>query len=197
MNSAEQPLVSIVTPMYNEEKHLAVCIESLLAQTYRNWECLIADNCSTDGSPRIARDYADKDPRIRVQRNDRCLRAVANFNAALRKISPSSKYCKVVFADDFIFPECLERMVSLAEANPSVGIVGAYGLQGDSVMWTGLPIPVKWFRAENSAVDTFSTACMCLGRQRRCSFVRNLFGIEIPSLTNRIFTRIATLAWSC
>ncbi|MGO8756753.1 MAG: glycosyltransferase family 2 protein [Terracidiphilus sp.] len=133
--------MSIVTPMYNEEKHLAVCIESLLAQTYRNWECLIADNCSTDGSPRIARDYADKDPRIRVQRNDRCLRAVANFNAALRKISPSSKYCKVVFADDFIFPECLERMVSLAEANPSVGIVGAYGLQGDSVMWTGLPYP--------------------------------------------------------
>ncbi len=141
MDTTGQPLISIVTPMYNEEKHVATCIESLLAQTYQNWECLIADNCSTDSSPRIARAYAERDPRIRVERNDRCLRAVENFNSALRKISRFSKYCKIVFADDFIFPECLEQMVRVAERHVSVGIVGAYGLQGCQVMWTGLPYP--------------------------------------------------------
>jgi glycosyltransferase involved in cell wall biosynthesis len=102
---------------------------------------VIADNCSTDGSPQIAHAYAERDPRIRVERNDRCLRAVENFNGALRKISRFSKYCKIVFADDFIFPECLEQMVRVADRHPSVGIVGAYGLQGHQVMWTGLPYP--------------------------------------------------------
>ncbi len=61
------------------------------------------------------------------------LRSIANHNIALRRISPESKYCKVVFADDWIYPECLEKMVRLAEENPSVALVGAYSLQGDRV----------------------------------------------------------------
>jgi glycosyltransferase involved in cell wall biosynthesis len=84
MNIEKQPLVSIVTPLYNEEKHLRECIESLLGQTYQNWECIIANNCSTDDSGRIAREYAAKDVRIRVEDNQQFLRAVANFNGALR-----------------------------------------------------------------------------------------------------------------
>jgi len=133
------PLVSIVTPVYNDSTYLAECIESVLAQTYQNWDYTIVDNCSTDGSVEIARGYAAKDSRIRVHENQRFLRAVPNHNLALRQISPESKYCKMVFADDWIFPQCLEQMVSVAEEHPSVGIVGAYGLQGREVMWTGLP----------------------------------------------------------
>src|SRR5262249_3812907 len=60
---------------------------------------------------------------------------------ALSQISPASKYCKVVFADDWLFPDCIEKMVAIAEEQPSVGIVGAYSLQGRSVMWVGLPYP--------------------------------------------------------
>ena len=143
MNTDTEPLVSIVTPMYNEAEYLAECIEGLLAQTYQNWDCTIVDNCSTDGSVEIARQYAAKDSRIRVHENQQYLRAVPNQNVALRKISPASKYCKIVFADDWIFPECLERMVAVAEEHPSVGIVGAYGLRGREVMWTGLPYPSR------------------------------------------------------
>jgi hypothetical protein len=69
------------------------------------------------------------------------LRAIPNFNVALRQISPMSKYCKVVLGDDWIFPECLERMVAVAEEHPSVGIIGAYALEGRQVRWTGLPYP--------------------------------------------------------
>jgi glycosyltransferase involved in cell wall biosynthesis len=127
--------------VYNDAAYLAECIESVLAQTYVNWEYTIVDNCCTDGSLEIAQCYATKDQRIRVWRNQQFLQAIPNHNAALRRISPVSKYCKVVFADDWIFPECLERMVGVAEKYPSIGIVGAYGLHGRHVEWVGLPYP--------------------------------------------------------
>src|SRR5688572_13422291 len=99
-----QPLVSIVTPVYNEEQYLAECIESVLSQTYRNWDYTIVDNCSTDASLAIAQRYAAADARIRVIRNAQFLTALQNCNAALRQISPGSKYCKVVLGDDWIYP---------------------------------------------------------------------------------------------
>lgn len=139
------PLVSVVTPVYNESEHIAECIESILNQSYQNWEYIILDNCSTDNTAEIAERYADVDSRIRVIRCDEFLPQVENHNRALRCISKDSVYCKVVFGDDWIFPECLERMVALAEANPSVGIVGAYTLEGDEVRCTGLPYQVTVF----------------------------------------------------
>jgi len=143
METAPQPLVSIVTPVHNEAEFLAECIESVLAQTYQNWEYTIVDNCSTDGSVEIARRYAATDRRVRVHENQQFLRALPNFNLALRQISLASKYCKVVLGDDWIFPECLERMVAVAEKHPSVGIVSAYALEGSQVKWTGLPYPSR------------------------------------------------------
>lgn len=151
MSPREQPLVSIVTPVYNNAPDLPECIESILAQTYQNWDYTIINNCSTDGSGEIARRYAANDHRIRVHDNKEFLRVVPNHNNALRQISPDSKYCKVVFADDWIFPRCIEEMVAVGEENPSVAIVGAYGLEEvrsdgvreDVVMWTGLPYPSR------------------------------------------------------
>lgn len=139
MDSRSMPLVSIVTPMYNEAEHLEECIQSVLRQTYQNWEYIIVDNCSTDGSTAIAKSYAEKDARIRVVENEEFVKAIANFNGALKQISPDSKYCKIVFGDDWLFPECLEQMVAVAESNPSVGIVAAYVLEGTRVVNSGLP----------------------------------------------------------
>jgi glycosyltransferase involved in cell wall biosynthesis len=139
MNITSQPMVSVVTPVYNEEEHLAECIESVLAQTYQNWDYTIVNNCSTDGSLEIARQYAAKDSRIRIHENKRFLEMLANHNVAVRQISPKSKYCKVVLGDDWIFPECLEKMVAVAEAYPSAGVVSSYQLHGQQVRSTGLP----------------------------------------------------------
>jgi glycosyltransferase involved in cell wall biosynthesis len=141
MGFSRQPLVSIVTPMYNESTYIAECIDSVLEQTYQNWEHVIVDNCSTDGSFEIAQRYAERDQRLRVLKNPELLEAIPNHNGALRQMAPASKYCKVVFADDRIFPECVERMVGVAELHPSVGLVGAYGIEGPRVVWTGLPYP--------------------------------------------------------
>lgn len=140
MSTTSQPLVSIVTPAYNEEEHLAECIESVLAQTYQNWDYTVVNNCSKDKTLEIARRYAAKDPRIRVRDNERFLEMIPNHNVAVRQVSPASKYCKVVLADDWIFPRCLEQMVAVAEANPSVGVVSAYEQFGEQVRIKGLPV---------------------------------------------------------
>ena len=138
MSLRQEPLVSVVTPTYNMGQYLAECIESILGQTYRNFEYIIVNNCSTDGTLEIALGYAKKDSRIRVHNNTEFVGVMENHNIALSLISPKAKYCKVVCADDFIFPECLTKMVELAEANPSVGLVGSYSLAGKKVMHSGL-----------------------------------------------------------
>jgi glycosyltransferase involved in cell wall biosynthesis len=139
MKPESQPLVSIVTPVYNEEEHLAECIESILAQSYQNWDYTIVDNCSVDGSLGVARRYAVKDRRIRIHVNKQFLEMIPNHNVAVRLISPLSKYCKVVLGDDWIFPECLEKMIAIGEKYPSVGVVSAYELCGQKIRMTGLP----------------------------------------------------------
>jgi len=137
--AADPPLVSIVTPFYNTEQYIAECIESVLAQTYRNWEYILVNNQSTDASRRIAERYTFGDSRIRLLDTPKHFGQIENFNAALKHISPESRYCKVVLADDWLFPECIERMVALAESHPSVGIVSAYRLFGDELTGDGLP----------------------------------------------------------
>jgi glycosyltransferase involved in cell wall biosynthesis len=142
---AERPLVSVVTPLHNGEAFLSECIESVLAQSYDRWNYTILNNHSTDGSLALAERYAAKDPRIRVVSTDRLLNVMASQNFAFRLIDPAAKYCKMVHADDWLFPECLRAMVELAEAHPTVGLVGAYRLdarpESARVGSDGLPYP--------------------------------------------------------
>ena len=141
MTADHQPLISVLTPVHNGEPYLSECIESVLRQTYTNFEYLIINNCSTDRSLEIASDYATSDSRIRVLNNDKFVEVIENHNIAFNSISPAAKYCKIISADDFIFPDCIRQMVELAEENPSVGIVGSYQLSGSSVKWQGFKYP--------------------------------------------------------
>jgi glycosyltransferase involved in cell wall biosynthesis len=139
--TSEQPLVSVLTPVYNGADFLVECIESVLAQTYQNYEYIIVNNCSTDRSLEIALAYAEKDKRIRVHNNQDFVGVIENHNIAFGLISPAAKYCKVVSADDFLFPEYLSRTMEVAEANPCVGIIGSYQLSGAYVIWQGFEYP--------------------------------------------------------
>ena len=138
-----QPLVSVLTPVYNGEEYLADCIESVLAQDYGELEYKIVNNCSTDGTLEIAQSYAKKDRRIEVRTNSTFVSAIENHNIAFGLVTPQCKYCKVVSADDWITPDCVSKMVQFAEAHPAVGIVGCYQRSGDSVKWQGLPRAVS------------------------------------------------------
>jgi glycosyltransferase involved in cell wall biosynthesis len=134
----ELPLVSIVTPVYNGEKFLAEAIESVLEQTYSNWEYTIVENCSTDRTLEIAQSYARKDKRILICQNSDLLPIIENHNLAMRQISERSRYCKVLHADDLLFPECLASMVEVAEAYPTTGIISSYRLDGNRVKSDGI-----------------------------------------------------------
>jgi len=144
-SSKEQPFVSVLTPVYNGEAYLAECIESVLAQSYGNFEYIIVNNCSKDRTLQIANQYAEKDKRIRVHDNTEFVDVIANHNIAFGLIHGAAKYCKVVSGDDFISPICIERLVDCAESNPSVGLVGCYQLSGAEIRWQGFRYPTSVF----------------------------------------------------
>lgn len=137
MNTNE-PLVSVLTPVYNGAETLGQCIESVLAQDYQNWEYHIVNNCSTDDTLKIAESYAAKDSRIHVTTNQTFVNVAENHNNAFRRVSAASRYFKVVSADDWIEPQCLSKMVSFALAHPTVGILCCHQQSGKNVRWREL-----------------------------------------------------------
>ncbi len=135
MSTSSILLVSIVTPVHNGAQYLHECVESVLSQTYTHWEYLIVNNCSSDETLNIARRYAALDTRIHVHDYDSFVDVIESHNRALRLISPHSKYCKLLSADDCLLPDCIAQMVDLAETHPNVGIVGAYTIRGGGMHW--------------------------------------------------------------
>jgi glycosyltransferase involved in cell wall biosynthesis len=159
----DQPLVSIVTPFYNTAPYIAECIESVLGQTYTNFEFLLVDNKSTDGSREIAESYAARDKRIKLFHNAEFLDQLPNCNGALERIDPASRYVKMALADDVLFPECVSRMVALAESRPTAGLVAAYYLYGDRVDGSGIPIDHSCVAGRDALRLTFLNSCFLTG----------------------------------
>jgi glycosyltransferase involved in cell wall biosynthesis len=115
-------LVSVCIPAYNYGAFLRDAIGSACEQTYRNIEIIVADNCSTDGTPRIVHSLAEADARIRYHRNERNLGMQGNFNRCLEL--SRGEYVKFLCADDALLPRCVERMVDAAERHPDAALVG-------------------------------------------------------------------------
>ena len=137
MNTAS-PLVSIITPVHNGEAFLAQCLDSVLRQSYTQWECIVINNSSSDATAAIAASYCDKDKRFRLYETETLLPVIENHNFAVGKISDESVFCKILHADDFLFPDCLAEMVRIGVENPRAGVIGAFTLAGDRVRCDGL-----------------------------------------------------------
>lgn len=118
----KRPLVSVIIPAYNAEKYLSQAIESILNQTFRDFELIIIDDCSTDGTGQIINDYLKLDKRIIALRNKNNLKLSRVLNRGI-KIA-RGKYLARMDADDVSFPERLEKQVAFMEANPEVGVSG-------------------------------------------------------------------------
>ena len=116
------PLVSVVMPVYNSEKFVAEAIESILRQTFTDFEFLIVDDGSTDGSLAIIQDYAERDTRIRYFSH-----AENRGEATARNTGMAHATCKCATgmdSDDVSLPERLEKQVELLESRPDIGAVG-------------------------------------------------------------------------
>lgn len=113
-----RPMVSIGIPVYNGEKYLATAIESLLAQSYTDFEIIISDNASTDRTQQIAEEYVVRDPRIRYDRMASNGGAILNFNRLVEM--SRGKYFKWAAADDVCAPQYLEVLVEMMEQDPEL-----------------------------------------------------------------------------
>jgi glycosyltransferase involved in cell wall biosynthesis len=118
----DRPLVSILMAAYNQEKFIAEAIDSVLASTYKNFELIIVDDCSSDATLAIAQSYLDKDNRVRVYKNERNLGDYPNRNRVASYAK--GKYIKYVDGDDAIYYWGLQVVVEMMERFPDA----AYGL---------------------------------------------------------------------
>lgn len=109
------PAVSIVVPCYNAADFIAEALSSVQRQTFRDWECIVVDDCSTDDSASIIKDMAAEDPRIIVLCLEQNGGASAARNAGFEKAT--GKWLTLLDADDAYASDRLERLVELAESN--------------------------------------------------------------------------------
>jgi len=119
------PTVSIFMPVYNSQKYLAETIESILRQTYKNFELIIADDGSTDRTFEVAKGYQQLDNRIKVI-NLPHKGEVHARNEALKYVNPNSKYLLNHDSDDISLPTKLERLVKYLEEHQEIDIVGCF-----------------------------------------------------------------------
>ncbi len=115
--------VSIVLPTYNGEKYIRIALDAILAQTYTNWELIIVDDCSTDNTNRIVNEYAQKDSRIKVIKNDVNKKVAASLNIGFSQAS--GDYYTWTSDDNYYYPDALEVMAEFLEKNPDYGMVYA------------------------------------------------------------------------
>ncbi len=106
-------LVSIITPSYNCAKYIGETIQSVLNQTYTNWEMLIVDDCSTDNTEEVVKSFGDH--RIRYLRNEKNSGAAVSRNYALREAK--GRWMAFLDSDDMWMPEKLERQIAFMEEN--------------------------------------------------------------------------------
>jgi glycosyltransferase involved in cell wall biosynthesis len=106
-------LVSIITPCYNSARFISETIESVLSQTYQNWEMLIVDDCSTDASYEIVLEYAAKDKRIKAYRMEHNSGAAACRNKAIEL--SQGEYVAFLDSDDLWLPEKLEKQLQFMQ----------------------------------------------------------------------------------
>lgn len=169
-----KPFVSIVTPFYNTAKYLRECIESVIKQTHSHFEYILVNNQSSDGSAEIAEEYVGRDGRIRLIHTPRFFTQLENYNFTLTLISPQSQYCKMVQADDWIFPRCIEEMVAVGESHPHIGLISSYRLVGTTVSGCGIDPSRTHFTGKEAGQLLLSGKIVALGSPTTLMYRSNL-----------------------
>lgn len=151
------PRVSVCIPVYNGADFIAQAIESILAQSFADFELVILDNASTDGTLEVVQRY--RDPRIRVERNQATTGAGTNWNRALR--AASGEFVKLVSADDYLYERCLERQLE------------AFSAGGASVVMVSSPRDIVDESGKRMMTRGLSHAGLIRGREARRRIVRS------------------------
>lgn len=116
--TARSPKVSVCVPVFNCDRYLREAIDSALMQTYQDFELVVVDNASTDGTAAVVAEFDD--PRVVVHRNEVNIGAAGNWNRAVEL--SRGEYVKLLCADDVLEPECLAVQVSALDAAPGASL---------------------------------------------------------------------------
>lgn len=123
-NKRNNPLVSVIMPAYNAEKYVGQAIESILNQSYKNFEFIIVNDGSIDGTAEIIKNFIKQDKRIVVIKNEQNIGVTKSLNKALESVK--GKYVVRMDADDWSYPERLAAQIELMADNPDVVVSGSY-----------------------------------------------------------------------
>jgi len=118
-----KPILTVIMPAYNAKKYISFAIESVLNQTYEDFEFLIIDDRSTDGTSKIIRNYAKQDKRIRIINNKKNMQIAYCLNKGLK--SATGTFIARMDPDDISMKKRLEKQLKFLIRNPNVAIVGA------------------------------------------------------------------------
>ena len=121
-----QPLVSVIMPAYNAEEYISEAVQSVMAQTYTNWELLILDDCSTDGTADKARCFSDLDPRITLYSNPKNIGVALTRNKGMALAKGS--WVALLDSDDIWHKDKLEKQLAAAENTGADIIYCSYSL---------------------------------------------------------------------
>lgn len=130
LRSGEQPLVSVIMPAYNAERYLNEAVESILCQTFRDFELIVIDDCSTDGSLAILKSFAARDERVSLLENAQNLGVTPTLNHGIQ--AARGEYIARMDADDISLPDRLEKQVTFLQANPEIGLISGREVAIDS-----------------------------------------------------------------
>jgi glycosyltransferase involved in cell wall biosynthesis len=156
LKDGQAPLVSIVLPVYNGEKYLAESLDSVFAQTYQNWELVIINDGSTDGTENLILNYHDK--RIRYFPNEGNKGIIFSLNRGIRE--SNGLYIARLDADDIALPGRIEKQVEFLSGNPEFSMCGSYFQTIDS---NGRLLKNVEFPANNRDAQSFLLLhnCFC------------------------------------
>lgn len=126
MNTNNIPKISIVLPTYNRERFLPQAIDAILAQTEQNWELIVVNDCSTDGTQKIVEEYAEKDDRIRLINNAVNKKLPASLNEGFR--CARGKYYTWTSDDNFYHPHAIEMLARYLDTHPDTDLVSMNAL---------------------------------------------------------------------
>ena len=121
-----KPLVSVVMAVFNGEPHLSSAIESILHQTFTDFELLVIDDGSTDATPSVLGAYAMRDRRVRVLRNE--ANRGRSFSARRGVQESAGSLIARLDADDWAYPERLQQQVAYLQAHPDVAVLGSWAI---------------------------------------------------------------------
>ena len=171
----ENVLISVCVPTFNYGRFLANCIRSVQAQSHRNWELIITDDRSDDGSEAICRQFEQDDVRIHYHRNPRRFGVYGNLARAVGLAQGS--FVKILCSDDWLHPDCLAKCLTLASSRPNIALVCTNCVDTDiegRPLWSNYVLP-RAFMTSHQVLFREALGYRCVGGNSSYFLPRHLY----------------------